>query len=124
MSLSQPSQEPPSGQSSTELSSSTVDAPTLTPDQAGGGISSSGDNGGNSGVAAWLNDKRVTGLWAINQNRNSWVYITGVGWRRLADNSDSAVMALSIVSANAKLSAATYNYREEADGKIHEAYAW
>ena len=28
-------------------------------------------------VTTWLNDKRITGLWSLNQNRNSWVYVTG-----------------------------------------------
>jgi hypothetical protein len=63
-------------------------------------------------------------LWAINQNRNSWVYITGVGWKRLSDSSDSAVVALTMLSAHAKNGQTPYNYREEADAKIHEIYAW
>jgi hypothetical protein len=89
--------------------------PTLTP----GTLASQ-----EGGVMTWLNDKRVSALWSINQNRNSWVYITGVGWKRLATNSDSAVVALTMLAAHAKQKQTPYNYREEADGLIHETYVW
>ena len=75
-------------------------------------------------VGAWLNDKRVTALWGISENRNSWIYINGVGWKKLANNSDTAVVALTILGAHAKQTQTAYNYREEADGMIHEAYVW
>ena len=89
-------------------------APTLTPSSMVG----------EGGVTAWVGDKRVGALWTINQNRNSWVYITNVGWKRLADNSDSAVVALSMLAAHAKQTQTNYSYREESDGKIHEVYVW
>lgn len=76
------------------------------------------------GVTVWVSDKRVTALWGINQNRNSWVYVTGVGWKRLATNSDSAVVALTMLAAHAKQVQTNYSYREESDGLIHETYVW
>lgn len=89
-------------------------APTMTPSSMAG----------EGGITAWNGDKRVSALWSINQNRNSWVYIANVGWKRLADNSDSAVVALSMLSAHAKQTQTNYSYRDEADGKIHEVYVW
>lgn len=89
-------------------------APTLTPSSMAGEV----------GITAWNGDKRVSALWSINQNRSSWVYIVNVGWKRLADNSDSAVVALSMLSAHAKQTQTNYSYRDEADGKIHEVYVW
>ena len=113
-----PSQEPPAA-SASEVSSGGAEAmPTLSPDDAGAGAEAQG------GVAAWLNNKRVGALWGINQNRNSWVYITGVGWKKLANNSDTAVVALTMLAASAKHTQTNYNYREEADGMIHETYVW
>jgi hypothetical protein len=76
------------------------------------------------GVAAWQNNKRVAGLWSINQNRNAWVFITGVGWKKLANNSDSAIVALTVLSASARQTQTQVNYRDEADGMIHEMYVW
>jgi hypothetical protein len=89
-------------------------APTLTPPQE---VSS-------NGVTAWVNNQRVGGMWTINENRNVWVYINNVGWKKLANGSDSAITAFTILAANAKQMQSTYNYREEADGMIYETYVW
>lgn len=76
------------------------------------------------GIAAWINNKKVNGLWSINQNRNSWTSIEGVGWKKLANNSDSAIVALTMLSAHAREKGSVVNYREESDGMIHEIYVW
>jgi len=76
------------------------------------------------GFGAWQNDKRINGLWSINQNRNSWVSVAGVGWKRLANNSDSAVVALTVLASHARQTQAPTYYRDEADGLIHEIYVW
>jgi len=77
-----------------------------------------------AGVTVWLNNKRITGLWSLNQNRNSWVYVDTVGWKKLANNSDSAIVALSMLGAHAREKASAVNYREESDGMIREMYVW
>jgi hypothetical protein len=77
-----------------------------------------------TGIAAWQNNKKVTSLWSINQNRNSWINFEGIGWRKLANNSDSAIVALSVLGAHAKEKGSPVNYREENDGMIHEIYVW
>jgi hypothetical protein len=76
------------------------------------------------GVTAWVNGQKVNALWSINENRNSWVGVAGVGWIKLANNSDSAVVALTVLGAHAKQTQGAINYRKEADGMIHEIYAW
>ncbi len=116
MSDAMPNQQPPATGVSGAISTGADDAPTLTPGAAG--VTAA------AGVTTWLNNKRVSGLWGINQNRNSWVYVTGVGWKKLANNSDTAVVALTILAASAKQMQSVYNYREEADGMIHETYVW
>ena len=119
MTDSMPTQDPPSASLGGEgqgTGGAAEAMPTLLPSAAG--VSSSG------GVAAWLNDKRVTALWVINQNRNSWAFISGVGWKKLANNSDTAVVALTMLAAHAKQSQTNYSYRDEADGMIHESYVW
>ncbi|MER3482421.1 MAG: hypothetical protein C4332_03975 [Meiothermus sp.] len=76
-------------------------------------------------TGTWLNGKKVTALWSINQNRNVWAaYDGGVGWKKFANNSDSAIMAFSILSASAKLTQTITNHREEADGMVYEIYVW
>lgn len=73
---------------------------------------------------AMQNDKRIASLWSISENRNSWVNIAGVGWKRLSTSSDSAVVALTIVATAGKQTQTRVDYREEADNLIHELYVW
>ncbi|MCU0571660.1 MAG: hypothetical protein MUC41_01580 [Syntrophobacteraceae bacterium] len=75
-------------------------------------------------VGAWQNNKKITALWSINQNRNSWAGIEGVGWKRLVNNSDSAIVALTMLASHAREKGSIVNYREESDGMIYEMYVF
>jgi hypothetical protein len=101
-------------------------APSATPPAATGDTSGDGGGAGAGAVGAttWVNNKKINALWAINQNRNSWVGVAGVGWVKLANNSDSAIVALTMLGANAKITQGTVNYRQESDGMLHEMYVW
>jgi hypothetical protein len=90
--------------------------PTLLPPQSEGKTA--------GGVTAWQNSQKITALWSNNANRNVWAYVANVGWKKMADNSDSAVVAFNVLAAHAKLKGSTVNYRDEADGKVHEIYVW
>jgi hypothetical protein len=81
---------------------------------------------GTDGVTAtiWVNNQKFNALWCIAENRNSWVGVAGVGWLRLANNSDSAVVALTMLASHAKQAQAPVNYRQESDNMIHEMYVW
>jgi hypothetical protein len=76
------------------------------------------------GITAWLNDKRIEAMWCISENRNVWAAVTGVGWKKLANNSDSAIVALTMLAGHARQLNRPVNYREEADGMIREMYVW
>jgi len=80
--------------------------------------------GSTAGVTAWQNNKRINALWSINQNRNSWIGIEGIGWKKLANNSDSAIVALTMLSAHAREKNSPVSCREESDGMIYEMYVW
>lgn len=75
-------------------------------------------------MGAWLNDKRISATWCINQNRNVCVAVAGVGWKKLANNSDSAIVAFNMLGMHARQMNSPVNYREEADGMIYEMYVW
>lgn len=77
-----------------------------------------------AGISAWQNNKQINALWSINQNRNSWVGVSGVGWKKLANNSDSAIVALTMLAAHAREKGSVVNYREESDGMVYEMYVW
>jgi hypothetical protein len=77
-----------------------------------------------AGVSAWQNSMKLNALWSINQNRNSWVGVEGIGWKKLANNSDSAIVALTMLASHARAKGSSVNYREESDGMIYEMYVW
>jgi hypothetical protein len=79
---------------------------------------------GAAGASLWVNGKKINALWAINESRNSSIGVAGVGWVKLANNSDSAIVAFTILGASAKQTQGTVNYRQEADNMIHEMYVW
>src|SRR5690242_4943988 len=89
-------------------------APTAEP-PASVGISDSDGGTGGIGASTWVNNKKINALWSINENRNSWVGVAGVGWVKLANNSDTAIVAFTMLGANARLTQGNVNYRQEAD---------
>lgn len=109
---SAPTDLPPGLAAGGEASSSSV--PTLSPTAS----VSSGE------ITAWQNDKRINALWSIYENRNVFVGVTGVGWKKLANNNDTAIVAFTLLSGSARLTQTPVNYRDEADGMIHEMYVW
>ena len=98
----------------------TTAAPTAEPPTAAVG----GVTAGAIGASVWVNNKKINALWAISENRNSWVGVAGVGWVKLANNSDSAIVALTMLGANARHTQGIVNYRQEADNMLHEMYVW
>lgn len=74
-------------------------------------------------AAAWQSNKKVLALWTNNADRNGYGYVDGVGWKRLATNSDSVHEALLMLVSSGRL-AGSITYPEAADGLIHEIYLW
>lgn len=134
MSKSVPTQMPQAGQESTQVAGSQSKPKDVTSFDVTAAIAVSGASAptqeppvavkSEEAVAAWLDDKRISATWCINQNRNVYVAITGVGWKKLANNSDSAIVALNMLGTHARQMNSPVNYREEADGMIHEMYVW
>ena len=96
------------------MAGANVAAPSLRPAAAGVG-----------GVAAtWQSNIHVTGLWSINQDRNTSIYIDTVGWRKLSTASESGLVALNMLGANAYQQNAVASCYEEDDGQISQMYVW
>lgn len=75
-------------------------------------------------VGAWLSDKRFTATWGVAESRNAWVHVDTIGWKKLANTTDSSFVALTMLAAHARQLNRPVNYREEADGMIRELYVW
>lgn len=74
-------------------------------------------------ATAWQSTKKVLALWTNNADRNGYAYVDGVGWKRLATNSDSVHEALLALASSGRL-AGSITYPEAADGLVHEIYLW
>ena len=73
---------------------------------------------------AWQNNKKIVGLWAHGaQNRNAWVLVQGLGWRKLWPSHDSQIAAMMTMAAHAKAENRNVNFYDVGD-KIKEMYVW
>lgn len=72
----------------------------------------------------WQSGKKFVNQWTINQDRNSWIGVSGIGWQKLSTASDSGCAALTALASNAIITKASVNYRTESDGMIHEMYVF
>jgi C1A family cysteine protease len=57
-----------------------------------------------------VNGVKVQGLWAINETRNAWVYLSnGHGWKKIGNSNDTAFINLLTQLASAKTTNSTVN---------------
>lgn len=75
-------------------------------------------------TATWQSNVHVSGMWSINQDRNAWVYLDTVGWRKLSDASESGLVAMNMIAAHAYQLGATASLYEGDDGRIEQLYVW
>ena len=130
--------EPPSATSTTSAGDATVgsSAPSLTDAQLHSLIEEAAPapsmlppaaavaGVAEAAAALWRNNVRIDGLWSIDETRNAWVSVAGVGWRKIYNGRDGAFQALVSLLSQARQTNRTVNLREEADGMIYEVYLW
>jgi hypothetical protein len=76
---------------------------------------------------AWQYAKKITGLWTNYENVNAWAYVSGLGWRKLANPDDDSTIALFVACAEAKADNRNVDFREvgvSGNIEIHEIYVW
>ena len=75
----------------------------------------------------WQNNRRIIGLWTINETRNGWAFVQGLGWRKLARGNNSMFQSMVTMCTHAKADNRPVNFREVGVGgniEIHEIYVW
>jgi hypothetical protein len=77
-----------------------------------------------SAGTTWQSAKNIVNQWTINQDRNSWMGVAGIGWQKLSTASDSGCVALTMLASSAIITKASVNYRTESDGMVHEIYVF
>lgn len=70
----------------------------------------------------WLNT-RVIGLWTIDQDRNAWAYLDGVGWRRIAFDNDNIFFDMLVQLVAAKAANRPVGVYQE-NSVIKQIYVW
>ena len=75
-------------------------------------------------TATWRTNVTINALWSIDEVRNAWVSVAGLGWRKLYNGRDGAFQALVTLAGQARQTGRPASLREEADGMIYEIYLW
>lgn len=74
--------------------------------------------------AVWNNSKKVVQTWGKAQDKNAWLNISDLGWRRIRDANESSMIAILLIGAHARDKGSIVNVRTESDNKVYEIYAW
>jgi hypothetical protein len=45
----------------------------------------------------WQNGKKIIGLWTNNNDKNAWVLVEGLGWRRISILNDAQFLSMLAV---------------------------
>lgn len=64
--------------------------------------------------SGWINNKKILGLWAIDETRNAWVYVQDLGWRKLSNENDVIFYNMLSDSCAAKSSGRPVNVLQDA----------
>lgn len=75
------------------------------------------------GTGVWQNGKNIIGLWTIDQDRNGWVCVNGIGWKKIAADNDVIFYNLLAQLIAAKAANRPVNFYEE-QGVIKQVYVW
>jgi C1A family cysteine protease len=72
--------------------------------------------------SGWLRNKRITGVWSNTAAKNAWVYISGEGWKRISNATETSTTNMLAQLLAAKGAARNVSLRIE-NGLIVEIYA-
>jgi C1A family cysteine protease len=69
----------------------------------------------------WQTNKKIIGLWTIDQDRNAWVYVEGLGWRKISPDNDNIFFNMLVQLAAAKAAGRPVNLYQ-VQGVIKQVY--
>ena len=107
--------------SASDLKALPIVAGVATPAQAVSGVAQQASV---TAGTTWQSQKHIVNQWTINQDRNSWIGVAGIGWQKLSTASDSGCVSLTALASSAIITKALVNYRTESDGMVHEMYVF
>lgn len=74
-------------------------------------------------TSGWIRGTRVAGLWAIDEDRNAWVFLEQGGWRKIANDSDNVLLDILAQLTAAKAAQRKVDIYEE-QGTVREVYVY
>ncbi len=75
-------------------------------------------------TAIWRSSQYVDAMWSIDQTRNAFMMVRGLGWRKIYNGRDGAFTALVSLASQARQTGRQVSFREEPDGMVYEIYLW
>jgi hypothetical protein len=75
-------------------------------------------------TATFRSNQYIDALWSIDQTRNAFVLVRGLGWRKIYNGRDGSFVALCALASQARQTNRPVTFREEADGMVYEIYVW
>jgi hypothetical protein len=75
-------------------------------------------------TATWRSSQYIDAMWSIDQTRNAYMLVRGLGWRKIYNGRDGAFTALVSLASQARQTGRQVSFREEADGMVYEIYLW
>ena len=97
--------------------------PTLLPPQQTASASAATSASDGVTAAVWTYDKTVSATWCVNETRNAWMLVDGVGWKKIFNGTDGAFTALVTLAAQARQTGHRISFREDG-GLVREIYLW
>lgn len=116
-----PTQDPPEEEADLAVEGDDQRGPTELPPLDSGEAEL--DESEAAAAATWHKGKKIGGLWSNHQNKNSHIHVSGLGWKRLATNHDSCVVALTMLASHARAQNRNVNFKEDKK-LVTELYVW
>lgn len=107
---------PPDTMTGGTLSTTTVDVSAPTPPQLD-------DQGVGAPAAGWVYGRAVTHLWSYDAATGVWVWVEGIGWKRMSPNSEHGHSHMALLATMATHANLTIDYHEDAAGRIDQVLA-
>jgi hypothetical protein len=80
---------------------------------------------GQMGVSAAILTKKIVQTWSLDENRNFWINIGTVGWKKVQGASDASITAFGLMASSARMSNSNVDvYTDDATGLVNQLYVW
>ncbi|WP_436492623.1 hypothetical protein [Actinokineospora sp. HUAS TT18] len=71
-------------------------------------------------AAGWVTNRMITHLWSYDSSTGVWVWVDGIGWKRLSPASESGHSHMTVLATMATHDNLSVDYHEDASGRIDQ----